>query len=63
VDGGPATGSVVTYELDDEGKLVNKDTGEEYPPGPDLEETMPQWLWDQHSGANEQASLAQEADL
>jgi hypothetical protein len=66
VDGGPAPGGVTTYEVNDEGKLVNKDTGDEYAPGPDLvptEETMPQWLWDQHSGVNEQRSPAQEADL
>jgi hypothetical protein len=51
VDGGEAPSSVVTYGVDDEGKLVNQDTGEEYAPGPDLvpmEETMPQWLRDQH---------------
>jgi hypothetical protein len=51
VDGGQTAGSVVTYEINDEGKLVNQETGEEYTPGPDLaphEETIPQWLRDQH---------------
>ena len=41
---------MITYELDDEGKLVNQESGEEYVPGPDpAEETLPQWLWDQHN--------------
>lgn len=51
VDGGQTTGSVVTYEINDEGKLINQETGEEYAPGPDLppfEQTMPQWLLEQH---------------
>jgi len=45
---------VITYEINDEGKFVNVETGEEYPPyppGPDLvphEETLPPWLWEQH---------------
>ena len=52
VDGGPTPGGVTTYEFNDEGKYVNVETGEEYAPGPDLiplEETLPQWLWDQHN--------------
>jgi hypothetical protein len=64
VDGGQAPGSVVTYEVNDEGQFVNTETGEEYPPGPDLaphEETMPDWLWSQHAGTTE--DLRQEADL
>jgi hypothetical protein len=39
-------------ELNEEGKLVNQETGEEHAPGPDLvpfEETLPPWLWDQHN--------------
>lgn len=51
VDGGKAPSSVVTYEINDEGKLVNQETGEEYTPGPDtpvLKETMPQELVRQH---------------
>lgn len=64
VDGGPSPGGVTTYEVNDEGVLVNTATGEPAPPDPPtLDETMPQWLWDQHSGTSDQGSLAQEADL
>jgi hypothetical protein len=51
VDGGQTPGGVVTYEINDEGKLVNQESGEEYAPGPDLvpmEETMPPELVRQH---------------
>jgi hypothetical protein len=48
VDGGETAGSVVVYEINDEGKLVNQETGEEYVPGPEVV-TLPQWLWDQHN--------------
>lgn len=52
MDGGQAPGGVINLEVNEEGVLINQDTGEDYVPGPDLppfEETMPQWLWDQHN--------------
>jgi hypothetical protein len=44
---------VITFEFNDKGLYVDTWTGEEYVPGlnlPFATETMPQWLWDQHSG-------------
>ena len=50
VDGGKTPGGVVTYELNDEGVLVNQETGAEYTPGPESpSETLPDWLWAQHN--------------
>lgn len=54
---------MTTYEVNDEGVLVNTATGQEFQPDPaPVEETMPQELWNQHIGVT-RLSLAQEADL
>lgn len=64
VDGGPAPGGVTTYEVNDEGVLVNTATGQAAPEQPTaLEDTMPGWLWNQHIGVTRLGSPAQEADL
>ena len=54
MDGGQGPGGIVTYEINDEGKLVDAETGEEYTPGPESQEgTLPQWLWDQHNASSQ----------
>jgi hypothetical protein len=41
---------VITFVLDDDGVLVNEESGEPVPmeEDPAYTETMPDWLWKQH---------------
>jgi len=50
VDGGSNRGGVITYVLDEDGTLINEETGEPVPVQEDLvpTETLPDWLWKQH---------------
>lgn len=50
MDGGSTSGGVVTYVLDEDGTLINEETGEPMPmeEDPTPTETLPDWLWKQH---------------
>jgi hypothetical protein len=41
---------VITYVLDEDGTLINEETGEPMPveEDPAPSETLPDWLWQQH---------------
>jgi hypothetical protein len=43
-------GRIITFSPNEEGNVVNEETGEALPAVPDYPptETFPDWLWDQH---------------
>jgi hypothetical protein len=45
--GDPARGGVVNL-IEEEGKIINQDTGEEVISEATATNTMPDWLWEQH---------------
>lgn len=46
----PASDRIVTLDVDDEGKLVNRATGEEVTSEPTMDDLLPESLWNQHLG-------------